>query len=142
LDVFILFVCGLYIFSLVFFLSVLRLMVTCPYTILFHLNMHRKSAMLLWFPRNYSFTCFKFFFPSFLLSINMTSTLGSITAASPAPTFQIYLLRLCTVLLYLHDQPHVLKYLLYWDVHCLIWLISSSAASVVKTLSLCNTVIL
>ena len=95
--------------------------------------------MLLWFPRNYSFTCFKFFFLSFLLSINMTSTLGSITAASPAPT---YLLRLCTVLIYLHDQPHLLKYLLYWDVHCLIWLISSSAASVVKMLSLCNTVIL
>ena len=100
MDVFILFVCGLYIFSLVFFLSVLRLMVTCPYTILFHLNMHRKSAMLLWFPRNYSFTCLKFFFPSLRLPIKMTSTLGSITAASPAPTFQIYLLRLCTVLLY------------------------------------------
>ena len=117
----------------------LRLRATCPVTILFHLNMHRKSAMLLCFPRNYSFTCFKFFFPSLLLSIKMTSTLGSITAASPAPAFQVYLLRFCAVLLYLHDQPHCLKYLLYWDVHCLIWLISSSAASVIKMPSLYNT---
>ena len=117
----------------------LRLRATCPVTILFHLIMHRKSAMLLCFPRNYSFTCFKFFFPSLLLSIKMTSTLGSITAASPAPAFQVYLLRFCAVLLYLHDQPHCLKYLLYWDVYCLIWLISSSAASVIKTPSLYNT---
>ena len=113
-------------------------MVTCPYTILFHLNMHRKSAMLLWFPQNYSFTCLKFFFPSLRLPIKMTSTLGSITAASPVPTFQIHLLRLCTALLDLYDQPHLLKYLLYQGAHCLIWLISSSAASVVKTLSLYN----